>query len=169
MTGGVAAWRVAKTGKAGCALGLYASYVALAYAWMPLFFKRRNLKLSAAEAVAVSLAALGATVAFFKKDRVAGALLVPTALYTAHSTAMAIVIAKKNDPAVARAFADLVAGVKGALAQAGKAAGNAKATVLKALPACSCKKGCSKAPKKETAEDEAPKGEVELVQEKKDE
>jgi len=95
----VAAWVVwRKEGWAGAraALVLYAVQLALNAAWSPLFFGLRMPGVAFAELVVLWLAIIAMAVAFWKKSLVAGALLVPYALWTTFAAALNLAIWRMN-------------------------------------------------------------------------
>jgi translocator protein len=73
----VAAWRVWRVGRAGPALALHVLQLALNAAWSWLFFGLHRPDLAFAEILVLWAAILATTVAFFRKDSLAGWLLVP--------------------------------------------------------------------------------------------
>ena len=73
----VAAWRVWSVGRAGPALALHVLQLALNAAWSWLFFGLHRPDLAFAEILVLWVAILATTVAFFRKDSLAGWLLVP--------------------------------------------------------------------------------------------
>ena len=95
----VAAWVIwRKEGWAGAraALVLYAVQLALNAAWSPLFFGLRMPGVAFAELVVLWLAIIATAVAFWKKSPVAGALLVPDALWTTFAAALTLAIWRLN-------------------------------------------------------------------------
>lgn len=72
-----AAWRVWSRGRSGPALVLYCLQLVLNAAWSWLFFGLHRPDLAFAEIVVLWVAILATTVAFFRKDALAGWLLLP--------------------------------------------------------------------------------------------
>ncbi len=81
----LAAWLVWRRGgwrEARLALGLYAGQLVLNAAWSALFFGARLPGLAFAELVALWLAILATTAAFFRRSVPAGVLMLPYAAWT---------------------------------------------------------------------------------------
>lgn len=73
----VAAWRVWNVGRAGPALALYIIQLTLNAAWSWLFFGLRRPDLAGVEIIVLWTTILATAVAFFRRDAVAGWLLMP--------------------------------------------------------------------------------------------
>jgi tryptophan-rich sensory protein len=93
---GIAAWKVAGRTGAAPALRLWGAQAVLNAAWTPIFFGLRSRGAALVEIVA-TLAAIGATtVAFFRRDRLAGALMVPYLAWVAFATALNYEVWRRN-------------------------------------------------------------------------
>jgi len=76
----ISAWRVWKLRTrvaVGGALGLYAGQMALNFAWSLIFFGLHRVGAALIDILALLLALAGTTIAFWRKDRLAGLLMVP--------------------------------------------------------------------------------------------
>jgi translocator protein len=95
---GIAGWRVWRRNDParGRALALFGVQLALNLGWSVLFFGLRRIDLATAE-IAVLFAAIVATAAaFWRIDRMAGALLVPYALWVGYASALTASIWRLN-------------------------------------------------------------------------
>jgi translocator protein len=95
----VAAWLVWREGgwKAQKrALGLYLVQWALNALWTPLFFGLHRPGLAFADILVLDMAVLGTLIVFWRVRRVAGALLVPYALWVAFATLLNYTIWRLN-------------------------------------------------------------------------
>ena len=91
LTMAIAAWLVwRRAGWRGApgALGLFALQLGLNLAWSPLFFGLRSPGAALFDILALWLAIAATLVAFFRVERVAGALLVPYWLWVTFATAL---------------------------------------------------------------------------------
>jgi tryptophan-rich sensory protein len=73
----VAAWLVWKRGNSGPAMILFFAQLALNLAWSFLFFGARSPWLGLVDIAMLWLALLATVIVFFKRDRLAGALMLP--------------------------------------------------------------------------------------------
>jgi len=95
---GIAAWLVAERGgpASSGALRLWGLQAALNAAWTPIFFGLRARGLALAE-ILVTLLAIGATtVAFFRRHRLAGALMLPYLAWVAFATLLSYEVWRRN-------------------------------------------------------------------------
>lgn len=95
---GLAAWLVARRGGPGAApaLRLWWLQAALNAAWTPIFFGMRSPGGALVE-IAATLVAIGATIlAFFRRDRAAGLLMVPYVAWVGFATALNYEIWRRN-------------------------------------------------------------------------
>jgi translocator protein len=74
----VAAWRVWRlAGLRSVPLALYVVQLVLNFAWSLIFFAEHRVALALIDIAALWLAILGTTVAFFRRDALAGTLMLP--------------------------------------------------------------------------------------------
>lgn len=100
---GIAAWRVwARHGlghrSTRLALGLFLVHLILNAAWTWIFFGLHMLTAAAAEIVVLWAMILVLVVLFWKRDRPAGALLVPYLLWVTYAVTLSIGFAIMNSP-----------------------------------------------------------------------
>jgi tryptophan-rich sensory protein len=85
----VAAWRVWKvTGLKSVELWAYAVQLALNFAWSAIFFSLHRIGAALVEIVLLDLAILYTTALFFRRDPLAGALMLPYLAWTLFATAL---------------------------------------------------------------------------------
>jgi tryptophan-rich sensory protein len=100
---GLAAWRVwARHGfgdrQARLALILFLAHLPLNAAWTILFFGLHLLTIAAIEIVVLWAMILALTALFWRRDRIAGALLLPYLLWVTYATTLSIGFAALNGP-----------------------------------------------------------------------
>lgn len=95
---GVAAWLVARRGGpgSGTALRLWTVQATLNAAWTPIFFGLKAPGAALVEIVATWGAIGATTVAFFRRHRLAGALLLPYLAWVTFATALNFEIWRRN-------------------------------------------------------------------------
>ena len=93
---GVAAWRVSRRRGSDGALRLFGLQLALNAAWTPIFFGLRSRGLAMAEIVAMWLAVAATTIAFFRRNTLAGVLLVPYLGWVSFAAALNWEIWRRN-------------------------------------------------------------------------
>jgi tryptophan-rich sensory protein len=87
----LAAWRVWRRGglrQARSALTLFVVQLALNLAWSVMFFGMRAIGAALVEIVLLLVAILATTLAFWRRDRVAGMLFMPYAAWVAFATVL---------------------------------------------------------------------------------
>ena len=84
----VAAWRVWQRRGADLAIRLWLVQLVLNAAWSWLFFGRHNLGGALVEIVALLALVVATTVAFWRRDRLAGGLMLPYAAWVAFATVL---------------------------------------------------------------------------------
>ncbi|GGS53436.1 TspO/MBR family protein [Actinokineospora fastidiosa] len=92
----VSGWLVWRRRGLGPAMVLYAAQLLLNAAWTPLFFAAREYGLALVDIVVLLVAVVVLTGWFFRLHRVAGALLVPYALWVGYATALNAAIVVLN-------------------------------------------------------------------------
>lgn len=96
---GIAAWRVwLRNGFAGARLELTLFLIHLLFnaAWTPLFFGLHLLTISAVEIVLLWAMILALLILFWRRDRIAGVLLIPYLLWVTYATTLNIGFAVMN-------------------------------------------------------------------------
>lgn len=89
-------WRALGWRGARRELTLYAAQLVLNAAWTPLFFLARRYGLAFAEIVALDVVLLATVVTFWRRHRLAGALLVPYLCWALFATALNLAIWRFN-------------------------------------------------------------------------
>lgn len=85
----VAAWRVWKvTGLYSTEMAVFAAQLALNFAWSAIFFGLHRIGAALAEIAVLDLAILATAILFFRRDRLAGLLLLPYLAWTLFATAL---------------------------------------------------------------------------------
>lgn len=95
----VAAWRVWRPDgfrAAPVALTLFVAQLMLNGAWSYLFFGRRDIGVALAEIVVLWVAILATLLAFWRRDRIAGGLLIPYLAWVTLATALNFEIWRMN-------------------------------------------------------------------------
>ena len=94
----VAAWRVYRRDGFGPAIGLWLAQLVFNAAWSPLFFGAHRIALALADIIVLLALIVATTVAFFRHDRIAGALLLPYLAWVAFATVLTFSIFRLNPP-----------------------------------------------------------------------
>lgn len=85
----VAAWRVWKvTGLYSTEMAVFAAQLALNFTWSAIFFGLHGTGAALAEIAVLDLAILATAILFFRRDRLAGLLLLPYLAWTLFATAL---------------------------------------------------------------------------------
>lgn len=85
----VAAWRVWKIrGLKSLEMGAYAIQLALNFAWSAIFFSLHQIGAALVEIILLDLAILCTAALFFRRDRIAGALMLPYLGWTVFATVL---------------------------------------------------------------------------------
>jgi len=84
----VAAWRVWRLAGMARPLALFFVQLALNCAWSFLFFRAHELGLALADSVAMLVMIVWTGLAFYRRDRIAGALFVPYAAWVSFATVL---------------------------------------------------------------------------------
>jgi translocator protein len=82
----VAAWRVGQRCGIDRSIALYLVYLVLNGAWTALFFAMRRIDLALIDIIAMDAVLAATVVLFWRRDRVAGALLAPTLAWNLFAT-----------------------------------------------------------------------------------
>jgi tryptophan-rich sensory protein len=96
---GIAAWRIWDRfgfAQARAELVLYLVHLAFNAAWTWLFFGQRLIDVAAVEIIVLWMMILALTVLFWRRDRVAGMLLLPYLLWVTYASTLNIGIALMN-------------------------------------------------------------------------
>lgn len=94
----VAAWRVFVRRGFDRSLWAWSVQLALNAAWSPLFFAAHAIALALADILVLLLAVLGTALLFFRRDRIAGSLMLPYAAWVAFATLLTFAIWRLNPP-----------------------------------------------------------------------
>ena len=92
----VAAWRVYRHAGFGAAIALWLAQLVFNAAWSPLFFGLHRIGLALADIVVLLALILATSIAFFRIDRIAAALLLPYLAWVAFATALTLAIFRLN-------------------------------------------------------------------------
>lgn len=95
----VAAWRVFRREGWKAPLWLWLVQLVLNAIWTPLFFGLHRIDLALADIVVLDVLVIATTVAFFRRDRLAGWLLVPYLVWILFATALTFAIWRLNPAA----------------------------------------------------------------------
>jgi benzodiazapine receptor len=95
----VAAWRVFRREGWQAPLWLWLAQLVLNAIWTPLFFGLHRIDLALADIIVLDLLVIATTVAFFRRDRLAGWLLVPYLAWILFATALTFAIWRLNPAA----------------------------------------------------------------------
>lgn len=90
------AWRAGGRSAARGALMLFAVQLALNLAWSVLFFGLRSIGAALVEVVVLLAAILATTVAFWRRDRIAGLLFMPYAAWVAFAVLLNVALWRLN-------------------------------------------------------------------------
>lgn len=92
----VAAWRVYRVRGFDVSLRMWSVQLALNGIWSPLFFGWHSLTMALVDIVALLVAVIVTLVLFMRRDRVAGWLLVPYAMWVSFATLLTVSIWRLN-------------------------------------------------------------------------
>ena len=92
----VAAWRVYRVEGIRAAIVLWFAQLVANAAWTPLFFGLHHVDFALADILALVVLLVATTIAFFRRDRIAGSLLVPYLAWVCFATALTYAIWKLN-------------------------------------------------------------------------
>lgn len=92
----VAAWRVYRIEGVRTAIVLWVVQLVVNAAWTPLFFGLHRIGCALADIAVLVVLIIATTIAFFRRDRLAGALLVPYLAWVCFATALTHAIWKLN-------------------------------------------------------------------------
>ena len=93
----VAAWRVYRLEGIRAAIVLWFVQLVANAVWTPLFFGLHRVDFALADILALVVLLVATTIAFFRRDRVGGSLLVPYLAWVCFATALTYAIWKLND------------------------------------------------------------------------
>ena len=88
------AWRVA--GLRSAPLALYIVQLVLNFAWSLIFFRAHRIELALIDIVLLWVAILATTIAFFRRDALAGALMLPYLAWVGFAAVLNYEIARLN-------------------------------------------------------------------------
>ena len=92
-----AAWRVwKKTGLRSVEMAAFAAQLALNFAWSAIFFGLHRIGAALAEIAVLDLAILATAILFFRRDRLAGLLLLPYLAWTLFATLLTHALLRLN-------------------------------------------------------------------------
>ncbi|HET9033375.1 MAG TPA: TspO/MBR family protein [Dokdonella sp.] len=83
-----AAWRVYRISGFDVAIALWLAQLLVNALWSPLFFAMHRIDLALIDIVLLDLLVVATTVAFFRRDRIAGWLMTPYLAWIAFATAL---------------------------------------------------------------------------------
>lgn len=92
----VAAWRVYRIDGVRAAIALWFVQLIVNAAWTPLFFGLHRVDFALIDIVVLVVLIVATTIAFFRRDRLAGALLIPYLAWVCFATALTHAIWKLN-------------------------------------------------------------------------
>ena len=92
----VAAWRVYRVDGVRTAIVLWFVQLVVNAAWTPLFFGLHRVDLALADIAALIVLIVATTAVFFRRDRLAGALMIPYLAWVSFATALTFAIWKLN-------------------------------------------------------------------------
>jgi tryptophan-rich sensory protein len=92
----IAAWRVYRIDGFRTAIALWVVQLIANAAWTPLFFGLHRVDFALADIVALIVLLAATTIAFFRRDRLAGVLMVPYLAWVCFATALTVAIWKLN-------------------------------------------------------------------------
>jgi tryptophan-rich sensory protein len=91
-----AAWRVYRSDGVRAAIVLWFVQLVANAAWTPLFFGLHRVDLALADIVVLIVLIVATTIVFFRRDRVAGVLMIPYLAWVGFATALTFAIWKLN-------------------------------------------------------------------------
>lgn len=92
----VAAWRVYRVEGVRAPVVLWAVQLIVNALWTPLFFGLHRVDFALADIAVLVVLIVATTIAFFRRDRLAGALLIPYLAWVSFATALTFAIWKLN-------------------------------------------------------------------------
>lgn len=92
----VAAWRVFRVAGWGPAIGLWLIQLAVNASWSPLFFGMHRIDLALLTIIALDILVIATIAVFFRKDRIAGWLMLPYLAWIAFATTLNATIWQLN-------------------------------------------------------------------------
>ena len=95
----VAAWRIWRSrdrGQVAPALKLYAAQMALNLAWSPIFFAMHHIGAAMLDILGLVVLVAAATFSFWKRDRIAGALMTPYLAWVCFAALLNIALWRLN-------------------------------------------------------------------------
>lgn len=92
----VAAWRVYRMDGWGLAIGLWLIQLAVNAAWSPIFFGMHRIDLALLTIIALDILVIATMAVFFRKDLIAGWLMLPYLGWIAFATALNLTIWQLN-------------------------------------------------------------------------
>ncbi len=92
----VAAWRVFRVAGWGPAIGLWLIQLAVNASWSPLFFGMHRIDLALLTIIALDILVIATIAVFFRKDRIAGWLMLPYLAWIAFATTLNAAIWQLN-------------------------------------------------------------------------
>jgi len=92
----MAAWRVYRIDGLHTAVVLWCVQLVANAAWTPLFFGLHRVDFALADIVVLVVLIVATTIAFFRRDRLAGALMIPYLAWVCFATALTFAIWKLN-------------------------------------------------------------------------
>jgi benzodiazapine receptor len=92
----VAAWRVYRVTGVGTALVLWFVQLVVNAGWTPLFFGAHRIDLAFADIALLVVLIVATIIAFLRRDRVAGVLMIPYLAWVAFATALTFAIWRLN-------------------------------------------------------------------------
>jgi tryptophan-rich sensory protein len=90
------AWRNAPKGEFGWPMACFLVQLVLNFAWSALFFGEKDILLALVDVVALILAILATTIAFWQINRTAGLLMLPYLAWVGFATALNVEILRLN-------------------------------------------------------------------------
>ncbi len=92
----IAAWRVYRVTGVGVAIVLWFVQLVINAAWTPLFFGAHRIDLAAADIALLVVFLIATAIAFFRRDRIAGVLMLPYLAWVGFATALTFAIWRLN-------------------------------------------------------------------------
>jgi benzodiazapine receptor len=92
----VAAWRVYRVDGVRAAIALWFVQLVVNAAWTPLFFGLHRVDFALLDIVVLVVLIVATTIVFFRRDRLAGALMIPYLAWVSFATALTFAIWKLN-------------------------------------------------------------------------
>jgi translocator protein len=92
----VAGWRIYRMTGMGFALGFWIAQLIVNAMWTPLFFGLHRIDLALADIVVLDVIVIATIFVFFRRDRIAGWLLIPYLAWISFATALTFAIWRLN-------------------------------------------------------------------------